>query len=40
LGQSELCFKVLNQFVPALLNATPPVIRPALVGTQLSQKMA
>jgi EpsI family protein len=39
-GESEPCFRMLKQFVPSLLNATPAVIRPALVGSQLAQRMA
>src|SRR5689334_12676512 len=38
-GDSAACFKVLNAFVPALLNASPPVVRPALIGTDLARKM-
>jgi len=40
LGPSEDCFRILNAFVPALMNATPPVIRPALLGSRLAQQMA
>jgi EpsI family protein len=40
LGDSENAFRLLDQFVPALLNATPAVVRPALVGTRLAQQMA
>src|SRR5205085_772462 len=40
LGDSAPSFRMLNQFVPALLNATPAMIRPALVGTRLAHQMA
>jgi EpsI family protein len=40
LGQSDACFKVLNDFVPALMNATPAMVRPALLGSRLAQQMA
>jgi len=40
LGNSAACFKMLNAFVPALLNATPAEVRPALVGTRLAQQIA
>lgn len=40
LGESQACFRVLNQFVPALLNATPAVVRPALIGSRLARQMA
>jgi EpsI family protein len=40
LGDSEASFSVMNRFVPALLNATPPVTRPALVGTRLARQLA
>jgi len=39
-GDSESCFKLLNQFVPALLNATQPIGRPALVGSEIARRMA
>ena len=40
LGDSAQAFNILNAFVPALLNASPPVVRPALIGTDLSRRMA
>lgn len=40
LGDSASAFHLLNQFVPALLDASPPVIRPALVGTRIAQQIA
>jgi EpsI family protein len=40
LGDSEASFKMMNQFVPALMNATPAVVRPALIGSRLAQQMA
>jgi EpsI family protein len=39
-GDPEECFKVLEAFVPALLNATSPAMRPALIGTGISRRMA
>jgi EpsI family protein len=39
-GDSDTSFAVLEEFVPALLNATNPASRPALIGTQLTKKMA
>jgi EpsI family protein len=39
LGDSGACFALLNQFVPALLNAAPAVVRPALVGTRIAHQM-
>jgi EpsI family protein len=40
LGDSQQCFKLLSQFVPALMDATPAVIRPALLGTRIAQQIA
>jgi EpsI family protein len=40
LGDSEPSFKVMSQFIPALLDATPAIARPALIGTRLAQQMA
>jgi EpsI family protein len=39
-GESEACFSLLNRFVPALLDAAPAQVRPALVGTQIARQMA
>src|SRR5262249_10357279 len=39
-GESEACFRILSQFVPALLTATPAIVRPALVGTRISRQIA
>jgi EpsI family protein len=39
-GDSEPCFRILNEFVPALLSAAPPIVRPALVGTRIARQIA
>jgi EpsI family protein len=40
LGDSASAFRLLNHFVPALLDASPPPIRPALVGTHIARQIA
>jgi EpsI family protein len=39
-GESQASFRLLNEFIPALLNASPPVILPALVGTRIARELA
>ena len=40
LGESRDAFQALDEFVPALLAATKPDRRPALIGTRLSRLMS
>lgn len=40
IGDTEECFRILNNFIPAMLAATRRDGRPALIGTKLARQIA